>query len=159
MAKTIIQTIGPLYGEVVNGTVFGRPNGSVYVPSVNTISVTVPVNFEYVRLFHFDYGYRYIVCNSEGGIANLYKVVAESQDIQSHIQIELQDSNGDTVGTARAFSAGIFNTSAALIGDADDDGEPAIVANDTYYIVATLVSASGVPVATDKVAVTGVVAA
>lgn len=28
--RTIIQKIGPLYGEVVNGTVFGQPNGSVY---------------------------------------------------------------------------------------------------------------------------------
>lgn len=157
MAKTIIQTIGPLYGDVVNGTVFGRPNGSVYVPSANTIDVSVPTNFEYVRLFHFDYGYRYIVCNAGGGIANLCKVVAESQDIQSYIQLELQDENGDTVGGARAFSAGIFNTSSTLVGDAADDGTPAIVANDTYYIVATLVSASGVPVATDKIAVTGVV--
>lgn len=30
--KTIIQTIGPLYGEPINGSVFGQPNGSVAVP-------------------------------------------------------------------------------------------------------------------------------
>ena len=33
--KTIIQTIGPLYGEVVNGSVFGQPNGSEARPPQN----------------------------------------------------------------------------------------------------------------------------
>lgn len=33
--KTIIQTIGPLYGEVVNGSVFGQPNGSEARPPPN----------------------------------------------------------------------------------------------------------------------------
>lgn len=37
--KTIIQTIGPLYGDDVNGTVFGQPNGSVYTPSQNLLVV------------------------------------------------------------------------------------------------------------------------
>ena len=40
--KTIIQTIGPIYGEVVNGSVFGQPNGSEARPAPNTAaSVTV----------------------------------------------------------------------------------------------------------------------
>lgn len=40
--KTIIQTIGPLYGEVVNGSVFGQPNGSEARPAPNTsASVTI----------------------------------------------------------------------------------------------------------------------
>lgn len=40
--KTIIQTIGPLYGEVVNGTVFGQPNGDIARPIPNVApSVTL----------------------------------------------------------------------------------------------------------------------
>lgn len=43
--KTIIQTIGPLYGEVVNGSVFGQPNGSVARPQPNTApSITLSGN-------------------------------------------------------------------------------------------------------------------
>lgn len=37
--KTIIQTIGPLYGDDVNGSVFGQPNGSVYTPPANGLIV------------------------------------------------------------------------------------------------------------------------
>jgi hypothetical protein len=40
--RTIIQTIGPLYGEIVNGTVFGQPNGSEARPIPNVApSVTL----------------------------------------------------------------------------------------------------------------------
>lgn len=40
--KTIIQTIGPLYGDVVNGSVFGQPNGSIARPVPNsTPSITI----------------------------------------------------------------------------------------------------------------------
>lgn len=39
--RTIIQTIGPLYGEVVNGSVFGQPNGSVARPPQNAAVTAV----------------------------------------------------------------------------------------------------------------------
>ena len=37
--RTILQKIGPLYGEPVNGTVFGQPNGSEYIPPKNFIEI------------------------------------------------------------------------------------------------------------------------
>lgn len=147
MGKTIIQTIGPLYGDVVNGTVFGRPNGSIYIPSSNAITLTLPAGYEYVTIVNFDYGDRFKLCDSSGVVTNLEAhVVAESQDTASYIQSYLsEDSDGATVlGVERNFPAGQFNITIANIGTAND----VTLTAKTYYYVVRLVSASGVPVAT-----------
>lgn len=157
MGKTIIQTIGPLYGEVVNGTVFGRPNGSVYVPVVNTISINLEDRFKFVRKFTFAYGDRYIVCTSTGS-GGAIQTIAESQDTASYISTHLEDANGNVIGTERANAAGLFNISTNTVGSVAES-DPAIVADEIYFIVAVLYSASGVPVATTKQEVKGVVVA
>ena len=49
--RTILQKIGPLYGEDVNGTVFGQPNGSEYIPPKNFIEIVESFpNRNYVKL-------------------------------------------------------------------------------------------------------------
>lgn len=47
--KTIIQTIGPLYGDDVNGTVFGQPNGSIATSPNNVYTISKSTDFVYVK--------------------------------------------------------------------------------------------------------------
>ena len=156
MAKTIIQTIGPLYGEVVNGTVFGRPNGSIYVPPTNTIQIQVEDANKYVRIFGYGGTWvRSILCNSVGQ-GRGYNVIAESQDTQAHIETYLTDSDGEIIGTPAVLTAGIFNIqSRNTINNCEETD--VLTANATYRLYAVLCSASGVPVATTYVELTGVV--
>lgn len=149
MAKTIIQTIGPLYGEVENGTVFGRPNGSVFVPSQNTIAASLPNAYRYVK----SNSTTYYVCSSTGVTptgGNQLKMVAESQDIANYMQIQVAtDSDFTSVIDSTNLTAGLFNQS--LIGIAYDSGSiTPVVAEETYYLRVRLISASGEPVATSE---------
>lgn len=68
--KTILQKIGPLYGEAVNGTVFGQPNGSQSIPKINTIDLTVNPNFAYVTEKTISGNTRAVVCDSNGATGN-----------------------------------------------------------------------------------------
>lgn len=153
MAKTIIQTIGPLYGEVVNGTVFGRPNGSVYVPSVNKIVSTAYSGYTYIT--KYTDGKSYILCNSTGSFANNIttgiKTVAESQDIANYIKLELaSDDQFTTIIDDTALSAGLFNVISATPLFFVNTGIPDITNGETYYFRTVLMSANGEPVATSE---------
>lgn len=152
MGKTIIQTIGPLYGEVTNGTVFGRPNGSVYVPSQNTISATIPDDRKYIR----NSGEYLLICTNAGiinyGQSERMHVVAQSQDIANYIMLEISDVSdfSNIIGTENR-NAGTFND--YVMGA---KSETVIVSAKTYYIRFRLMSATAVPVATsDVIEVTG----
>lgn len=150
MAKTIIQTIGPLYGDVVNGTVFGRPNGSVYVPPTNKITFSVPTGFEYIRKT----GNNIRLCNSSGsyGYASF---VAESQDIASYVQIQVSDSSDFSTYVSRTLAAGFFNTDS--VGTLATSADFTVTNGTTYYARAVLMASTNVPVATsDVVTLTGV---
>ena len=146
MGKTIIQTIGPLYGEVVNGTVYGRPNGSVYVPPTNTVSAEVA---EAVRFIKNESAAWLTLCNESGTSVgypgtrdNRVFVVAQSQDSQNYIGIEIAtDSDFSDVIATWNFTAGQFN----VLGRAFSTSAT-IVSGTTYYLRAILYSASGVAV-------------
>lgn len=147
MGRTIIQPIGPLYGDVVNGTVFGRPNGSIYVPSTNTISLTIPDTAGYIRKRG---GFNNIVdsCNSSGTLVKIH-VIAESQDVAANVQIQVSTANtfldDDTVSVNR--TAGVFNEEfTALAIDATDF---TITSGTTYYVRAVLMN-NNTPVATSE---------
>lgn len=62
--KTIIQKIGPLYGEAVNGTVFGQPNGSQAVLSLDITLSNVDSTAAYVTK-----PYAIKTCKSDGTAA------------------------------------------------------------------------------------------
>ena len=147
MAKTIIQTIGPLYGEVENGTVFGRPNGSVFVPSANTITASVPATFAYVR----STSTAYFVCNSSGTTPygrddQSVHVIAESQDIANYIKMQIADDAEFTnILDDTIKPAGQFNLYFLQLGY--DASITPLVAGTTYYLRFVLVSASGEAVA------------
>lgn len=153
MAKTIIQTIGPLYGEVVNGTVFGRPNGSIFVPSVNTITATIPD--EYVAVTAYAGKYYLVVCNSAGVRVGSVSKVAQSQDLANYMAWEFADNADFTDSSVFSNTAGIFNTTDTSV--ARVDAEFTITNGSTYYLRGVLFASTGVPVAySDVFTLTGV---
>lgn len=153
MAKTIIQSIGPLYGDVVNGTVFGRPNGSVYVPPSNTIHLTILDSLKYVRNYSA-WGGINVLCSSAGAVGE-GALVAESQDSASYMQIQLSDDSDFGTFADRTYTAGQFNTKPSSIST--NFNKLTIVDGTTYYCRAILFSSNGVPVATSStIELTGV---
>lgn len=150
MAKTIIQTIGPLYGEVVNGTVFGRPNGSIYVPIANTIAMDIPAGKRYVRDANSSPYYYFALCGSTGVIdwSAPLSAVAESQDLANYIEIQFSTSSDFATYTTRTASAGLFNIKQNYVTGPSSVALTPIVAGTTYYVRAVLMSSGGVPVAT-----------
>lgn len=148
MGKTIIQTIGPLYGEVVNGTVFGRPNGSIFVPAQNTISASLVDSRKYLVKVDAN---RYAICNSSGvyptNPAEMLAFVAESQDVANYVKIEIaSDSAFTSIIGGRTYSAGSFNITTYIVSQGS--AVPDLTNGDPYYIRAVLMAASNEPVAT-----------
>ena len=149
MGKTIIQTIGPLYGEVVNGTVFGRPNGSIYVPISNRITLTV----EGTHVSRQSESVPSWVIKNSSGTWKQAKIVAESQDVANYIRLQISaDESFATLEASRGFSAGLFNVTTNYLIPVYTEGVPATpTEGTTYYIRAVLFSASGEPVAISEV--------
>ena len=141
---TIVQNYGPIYGEVVNGTVQGRPNGSVYVPITNTISITNPTTTPLTIR-------REPTWNAPTGAkqtnVNL-KLVAVSQDLSSYMKVTTySDSDLTTVvGSPQVWTAGTFNGTPRNLGTQSTD----LVQDATYYIIAELMN-NGVAVATSDI--------
>lgn len=147
MGRTIIQPIGPLYGEAVNGTVFGRPNGSVYVPETNQISIST--DSLYIRNWtgHGTSPYQIYLCNNSGSsLGSLYShIIAKSQDIAAYIVVEVANTaDFDDDVASVTYPAGNFNIKNARVANADLF---AVIAETTYYIRAILYAASHVAVA------------
>ena len=92
--------------------------------------------------------------DSTGSNVYAYHIVAESQDTASYMETSIEDSDGTQIGTGRSNQAGLFNISDLTIAYATADK---IEQGESYKVVATLYSASGVALATSKVDVTGVV--
>ena len=139
---TIVQNYGPIYGEVVNGTVQGRPNGSVYVPLSNKIDISVDAGGEYLIESPAN---SIKVCNSSGQWKYTY-YAAESQDLSNYVCIEILDSSDNVISTVNK-PAGLFNTKQFAIGGAT------IVNGDTYKVRAVLMASNGTPVATSDLLV------
>lgn len=152
MAKTIIQTIGPLYGEVVNGTVFGRPNGSIYVPPSNVIKLDFGA--EYVTNSPAYPTWVFGSTNAGAILSKVTHLVAESQDNAAYMAIQFSDDADFATYSENILPAGQFN----LVRDVIVSGVT-IVNEETYYIRAVLYASMGVPVAfSNVVTVTGVTA-
>lgn len=141
---TIIQDFGPIYGEVVNGTVQGRPNGSVYVPISNTITIQKNTNLLINVLSGTENRVRF--CNDSGTYIR-FGLVAESQDIASNMRVVLASDPGlTTILDSVSFNPGQFNFSS--LPNIGMDFE--LDADDTYYVAGQLMN-NGVPVATSTV--------
>ena len=142
MGKTIIQTIGPLYGEVVNGTVFGRPNGSIFIPTTNSIEIkmngAVTVYYRATPAPAINY------CRNASNSIVPIGAVAESQDTASYIEVQLSDDSDFSTYSKRTWPAGQFNVSTTSPTQ-DDCIE--VTAGTTYYMRAVLFASTGEPVA------------
>ncbi len=146
MPRTIVQEYGPIYGEPVNGTVLGRPNGSVFVPISNVVNLSI--GKEYAKYISNN---RIVVCDSDGTWANnpdyAIKVDALSQDLSSYIVVTAYtDEELTTVEASRTLTAGIFNYEVMILTNSQNT----LSNGDPLYIVATLCN-NGVPVATSDV--------
>ena len=148
MAKTIIQTIGPLYGEVVNGTVFGRPNGSIFIPTTNSIAlkmngaVTVYYRAGTPPTPNINY------CKNASNVVVPIGAVAESQDTASYIEVQFSDDSDFSTYAKRTWTAGQFNinSTSPIVEDSIE-----VTAGTTYYMRAVLFASTGEPVAVSDV--------
>ena len=145
--KTIVQEYGPIYGEPVNGTVMGRPNGSVYVPHSNTITLNVAAAYHYIA-YHSADSVR--IVDSSGTLAPAgqgARMIAEAQDLASVMQLQLYtDAECTVLAAHRNAPAGSFNNIYRSISEAIEgltDGQ-------TLYLRAQLIN-NGVAVATSDV--------
>lgn len=134
MSKTIVQEYGPIYGEPVNGTVQGRPNGSVFKPLSNIVSISLIEDNRYVKTITSGGIKWFRLCTSSG--TSIYtgecNMVAISQDLASYIQMQFySDSDLTDLLTSRDFNAGIFNVLEVACPNVDDTG---LTAGDTIYL-------------------------
>jgi hypothetical protein len=157
---TIVQEYGPIYGEVVNGTVQGRPNGSVYVPISNSISIDILATRRFVRTRESLTPDKYdlVVCNSAGQISWVYErpeIVAVSQDLANNIQLQVADiADFSNIIGVLDFTAGMFNVQSAYIAkNLDSD---VIVADSKYYVRAVLMANSTPVAVSSSIELTGV---
>ena len=144
MPRTIIQSIGPLYGEAVNGTVFGRPNGSVYVPPSNKI-VLIDNNAGIIGKN---------VNNQNLQLDQRIGLIADSQDSSSYIRTGVfTDSDCTTLfGNANNLPAGNFNYPAVLTVGYN---ATAPTTGTTYYVRAFLINNGEIVAVSDVLEVEG----
>lgn len=145
---TIIQDYGPIYGEVVNGTVQGRPNGSVYVPSSNIINARLLRAG--LRIRNSNTNTLYICNNSGQSVAKSVIAVAEAQDLASYIRYEVGTTNEFTTSAHRDMTSGQFNIETSIVAHVSPD-DFTIIADETYYVRALLVASTNDVVAVSEI--------
>lgn len=147
MPRTIVQEYGPIYGEPVNGTVMGRPNGSVYVPLLNTIGLEVLDEYKYFTYVTYGGNPMLLSCDSAGvqhWTSDAYHLFASAQDLSSHMQQQVySDAELTTPVAIMDLSAGAFN----LWGNGVRPAVAGLSDGDKVYFRAQLMN-SGVAVAT-----------
>ena len=148
MGRTIIQPIGPLYGEAVNGTVFGRPNGSIFVPDTNKIKLSLIS--EYITNYTIGAS-TWVYCSNAGGtpISKGVEISADSQDTANYMSIQIAEDSDFTQNVSTSnLTAGLFNQ---VFNSITGTSGYTLTKGSTYYIRAVLFAASNVAVATSDV--------
>jgi hypothetical protein len=137
--KTIIQTIGPLYGEVVNGSVFGQPNGSIARPSQNTpASVSISGNSATLTL----------TGTAVGGTISKYALAGVSMEIQgidsvSFVKADCYNSGGVAIANVQSD---VIAVPAQLIGGTDKQPSD----GDELSLIVQLIDSYGSVIATSN---------
>lgn len=147
---TIVQNYGPIYGEVVNGTVQGRPNGSVYVPISNTIAISLAEDYRYLRIRTASWGTRYYwpTISDGSGAAQLIYVNANAQDLASYVAFEIyQDPELTTLLAQDILAAGVFHDNTNNVQLISETG---VTVGDTVYLIGKLYNNS-TPIAVSDV--------
>lgn len=139
---TIVQDYGPIYGEAVNGTVQGRPNGSVYVPSSNVVTIQLDDDYKFMKYV----GSIIQFTDSAGVVPGVGPAVfvATAQDLASNILVNVySDSDLTSLVCTRSGVAGQFN----MRFGGFTSPAPGLTAGDPLYMVAYLMN-NGTAVAT-----------
>lgn len=131
--KTILQKIGPLYGEPVNGTVFGQPNGSQAVLKHSFVE-TIQAAYAYIKKNTDDW---VVTCDSTGtntGYQFAVKI-AYTSPVPVHFKSVLYSDSSCTV----PVTGGYDNTTPTYAGSAYSIGPMGyatgtITTGTTYYL-------------------------
>lgn len=152
--RTIIQTIGPLYGEVVNGSVFGQPNGSVAVqpsgPSnPNTLKITNKPGY-IIGVPTSSGKFTITFCDSTGTVVSSPLTIAAISNVNFRIYVSI------TIGTEGSGQSGRLNESPVTMTKFDVVKSTAPVAGTTYAVKVQLWNADGVTMLEETFDVVGV---
>lgn len=128
---TIVQSYGPIYGEPVNGTVSGRPNGSIAIPADNQIAITLADNTTISTVYDGEEDAYFIK------FSNLFTISAISQDPGNYIRLVLYKSDKSTSVFSGNNYPGNFKIESDEIGWIEDPSE---LPTGTYYLRAMLVT-------------------
>lgn len=153
--RTIIQHIGPLYGEANTGTVFGQPNGSIAVgqsyapepspsPEVTDLWTISYYGDEYVKILEYRSTY-YAYYSSDGSSLLTKKALCNIalnttiSDTSAHMQLQLSTSQTfDSLLSSFNGSAGKFTS---LPSTTHVTGN--LTSGSTYYIRLALFDSAG----------------
>lgn len=152
--RTIIQTIGPLYGEIVNGSVFGQPNGSVAVqPSgpnnPNTLAITNKPGY-IIGVPTSSGKYTITFCDSAGAVVSTPLTIAATSNVDFRIYVSV------TIGTEGSGQAWRLNESPVSMTKFDVVKSTAPAAGTTYTVKVQLWNTDGVTMLEETFDVVGV---
>lgn len=152
--KTIIQTIGPLQGEVVNGSVFGQPNGSVAVQpsgptSPNTLTITNKPGY-IVGVPTSTGSYTITFCDSAGAVVSTPLTIAATSNVDFRIYVSV------VIGSGGSGQSWRINESPVTMTKFDVTKTTAPVAGTTYTVKVQLWDADGVTLLEETFDVVGV---
>ena len=104
--RTIIQTIGPLYGEIVNGSVFGQPNGSEAIPAGPYIEL-YDTNPTYAYIKNYTNSGTTVIAftDNAGQTVDVYSKYLPVTQAQTDIKmwLQLRNSSGTILGQVRDY--------------------------------------------------------
>lgn len=152
--RTIIQTIGPLYGEIVNGSVFGQPNGSVAVqpsgPSnPNTLTITNKPGY-IIGVPTSSGKYTITFCDSAGAVVSTPLTIAATSNVDFRIYVSIM------IGTEGSGQAWSLNESPVSMTKFGVVKSTAPAAGTTYTVRVQLWNADGVTILEETFDVVGV---
>lgn len=158
MAKTIVQKIGPLYGEPINGTVFGQPNGSEALPPINRIYL---FSKKFNPLYIKNNGNFVDTCNSSG-TAGTGAYFATELRFNEKYDIKIEVSDTDTFANILTSN---MQGSINYISARNDIGlygcgyssDLTVASGTTYYVRMSVVFLGNVVCTSEAVAVVGYV--
>lgn len=158
--RTIIQHIGPLYGELNIGSAFGQPNGSLAVgqnlvptptptPAVPTTETEIWSTSYYVDSFYgftyFKTKGNYLVSSESNGVltsTNLFNISLLSDVTDTNTVVKLQ------VAKDSDFSSIVYTSNLSISPSASSvvcplDTTPTFTSGTTYYFRILLYSSAG----------------
>lgn len=138
--KTVIQKIGPLYGEAINGSVFGQPNGSVAVPPYNAL-VLMSANNDNAFIKKNGTG-GYVTCDTNGSVGTFLRYQIVTQLPLDALWFVHEVSATSDFASILSSSKSTVSEASKNVGNSNS-GSLSITAGTTYYLRAKLTTRDG----------------